>query len=131
MIALDTNIVVRLLVADDPQQTAAAVAAVRDQDLLLPLSVLLETEWVLRSCYRVPRAAIAASLRRLIDLDRLTVDRPQVARFALDRFEVGFDFADALHLASSEMAREFLTFDRALVHRAAAHSAGPTVRFCT
>jgi hypothetical protein len=47
----------------------------------------------------LPRAAIADALRRLIDLDRLTVDHPTIAARALDAYDAGLDLADALHLA--------------------------------
>src|SRR5215212_7131812 len=63
MIALDTNIVVRLLVRDDPVQTAQAATVVRDNRVLLTTSVLLESEWVLRSRYRVQRSSIVEGLR--------------------------------------------------------------------
>ena len=131
MIALDTNIVVRLLVRDDPAQTAQAVAVVRGSPVLVATSVLLETEWVLRSRYRVPRATIVEGLRRLIDLDQLTLDHPTVAARALDGFgQAGLDFADALHLAASHAATEFVTFDRALARRAGAIGLAPPVRVC-
>lgn len=130
MIALDTNIVLRLLVRDDPVQTQRAAAIVRDLPVLLTTSVLLESEWVLRSHYRVPRAAIAEGLRRLMDLDQLTLDHPTTAARALDGFEAGLDFADALHLAASHAASEFATFDRALAHRAGVLGLVPRVRLC-
>lgn len=130
MIALDTNIIVRLLVRDDPAQTAQAAAVARDNRVLLTTSVLLETEWVLRSRYGVPPASIAEGLRRLIDLDRLTLDHPTIAARALDGFEAGLDFADALHLAASHTATEFATFDRALAELAGAVGLAPPVRLC-
>jgi predicted nucleic-acid-binding protein len=128
--ALDTNFVVRLLVRDEPAQTDLAAAAVRGQQVLLTTSVLLETEWVLRACYRVPREAIARALRQLVDLDGLTLDQPATARQALDGFEAGLDFADAPHLAASRAASEFVTFDRKLARQAAALGLSPRVRLC-
>ena len=80
--------------------------------------------------YRVPRATIAEGLRRLIDLDQLTVDHPMIAARALDGFEAGLDFADALHLASSHAATEFATFDRELANLAGALGLSPAVRLC-
>ena len=130
MIALDTNIVVRLLVRDDPQQTERAAAMVRDQPVLVTATVLLETEWVLRSRYRVPRPAIVAALRRLVDLEQLTLDRPTEVARALAWFEAGLDFADALHLAASHAARDFATFDRELAREAGAIGTAPAVRLC-
>ena len=128
MIALDTNVAVRLLVRDDPAQTAPAAALVRGNDVLLTTTVLLKAEWVLRSRYGASRRTIHAGLRRLIDLDRLTVDQPSVADHALDWFEAGMDLADALHLASSAAATEFATFDRRLARRATRLGAKPPVR---
>ena len=128
MIALDTNVVLRLLVRDDPAQTAEAAALVRDNDLLVTTTVLLEAEWVLRSRYGTSRRLILAGLRRLVDLDRLTVDQPAAAHAALDLFEGGMDFADALHLAQGSAATEFATFDRKLARRATRLGAKPPVR---
>ena len=130
MISLDTNIVLRLLVRDDPAQTAQAAALVRDNEVLVTTTVLLETEWVLRSRYRVPRSTILVGLRRLIRLDRLTVDHPTVAAGALDWFEAGLDLADALHLASSGSATEFATFDRKLARGAGRLGPAPPIRLC-
>ena len=121
---------VRLLIRDDPAQADLAAQLVRGNQVLLTTTVLLETEWVLRSRYRVPRAAIADALRRLIDLDRLTVDHPTIAARALDAYDAGLDFADALHLAASHAATEFATFDRALARRAATLALAARVRLC-
>jgi predicted nucleic-acid-binding protein len=101
---------------------------VRGNDVLLTTTVLLEAEWVLRSRYGASRQVIHAGLRRLIDLDRLTVDRPSVADHALDWFEAGMDLADAFHLASSAAATEFATLDRRLARRATRLGAKPPVR---
>jgi len=130
MIAVDTNIVVRLLVRDDPAQNAQAAAIFRDSRVLLLVSVLMETEWVLRSRYRVPRAAILDGLRRLIGLDQVTLDQPTIIARALDAFGTGLDLADALHLAASGEATEFATFDRALAGAATALRLVPPVRLC-
>ena len=101
---------------------------VRNDDVLLTTTVLLEAEWVLRSRYGVSRRLIHAGLRRLVDLDRLTVDQPTVADRALDWFEAGTGFPDALHLAYSAAATEFATFDRKLGRQATRLGAKPPVR---
>ena len=85
---------------------------------------------MLRSRYRVPRATIADGLRRLTDLDQLMLDHPMMVARALDDHEAGLDFADALHLAASHAATEFVTFDRGLAHRAGALGLAPPVRSC-
>ena len=118
MIALDTNVVVRFLTRDDPAQAVRALALIETGAAFVPRTVVLETEWVLRTIYRFERDAIAAGLTRLLGLPGVEVeDRPTVAR-ALDWSRKGLDFADALHLASSTQAEAFATFDRALQRKA-------------
>ena len=68
-VAIDTNVLVRLLVRDNEAQYAAAQrlvdrAAAADEPVLIVLGVLLETEWVLRSRYKLDKASIAAAYRR-------------------------------------------------------------------
>jgi predicted nucleic-acid-binding protein len=118
VIALDTNVVVRFLTRDDPGQAMRAKALIETGAAFVPRTVVLETEWVLRTIYRFERDAIAAGLTRLLGLPGVEIeDRPTVAR-ALDWCRQGLDFADALHLASSVQAQAFATFDRALQRKA-------------
>lgn len=114
MIAPDTNVLVRLLTGDDPAQFKAASAAIRDEDLWLCKTVLLETEWVLRFSYRFSREAILGGFRKLLGYERLHVeDRDSVLK-ALFWYSQGLDFADALHLASSAEVDRFVTFDHSM-----------------
>jgi predicted nucleic-acid-binding protein len=118
VIALDTNVVVRFLTRDDPAQAIRAKALIENGAAFVPRTVVLETEWVLRTIYRFKRDAIAAGLTKLLGLPGVEIeDRPTVAR-ALDWCRQGLDFADALHLASSVQAQAFATFDRALQRKA-------------
>ena len=93
--------------------------AVLSRDFVLLPSVVLETEWVLRSSYAWPRARIAEALAVLIDLPTLR-EAPQGIGWVIERFADGADFADMLHLAASGSADAFVTFDRRL-----AKAAGP------
>lgn len=113
MIALDTNVVVRVLTNDDPVQVAAAVALLERETTYVPVSVVLETEWVLRSVYGLERETVAGSLRRFLGLPSVTAEAAGRVTQALSWYESGFDFADALHLASaSEAGAEGIaTFD--------------------
>ena len=118
MIAVDTNLIVRFLVRDDPAQAARARALIDAQPILVLKTVLLEAEWALRKSYGFDRTAAAEGLRRLIGLPGVEVeDRAAVAR-AFAWFDQGLDLADALHLASSGRASAFATFDRTLQRRA-------------
>jgi predicted nucleic-acid-binding protein len=114
VIALDTSIVVRALVRDDPQQAEIAARVMESERLWLCKTVLLETEWVLRYRYKREREEIDRAFRKLLGFRRLEVeDRAAVGR-ALFWYSQGMDFADALHLASSKGALQFVTFDRDL-----------------
>lgn len=120
MIVVDTNIVVRLLVgeADAARQRQEAEMLLGAGDVRLLLTVILETEWVLRSRYRFAGPQVAAALRRLVALPGVEVeDADRVAR-ALDWFASGLDFADALHLAATGDGESFVTFDHDLIRRA-------------
>lgn len=127
MIALDTNVIVRLVTADDPGQTATARAVFEAGDLWICKTVLLETEWVLRYSYKLSPETIRKAFRSLLGYPQLQVeDRGAVLR-GLHFYEVGLDFADALHLASSGEADRFATFDRPFSESARSLEGGPTV----
>jgi len=118
VVAVDTDVLVRLLTRDHAAQTARAVAVFRASPVLVPKTVLLETEWVLRYSYGLPAAAIARSFLGLLGLPTVTVEDVRAVHLAIRMLEHGIDFADALHLASSASATRFVTFDAKLVKRA-------------
>ena len=118
MLAVDTNVVVRLVTNDNPAQAKRAAAAFASGDIFVAKSVLLETEWVLRFSYRLDRESILRGLRGILGLPNLTAEDGLRVAQALIWYEAGLDFADALHLASSSEAQRFGTLDNALVKRA-------------
>lgn len=118
MIAVDTNVLVRFLVHDDARQAARAAALIRGDDIWISRTVLLETEWVLRSLYAFPPERVAQALRGLAGLQTVFLEGELKAAKALDWLEGGLDFADALHLASAEHAARFATFDHKLARQA-------------
>ena len=120
--ALDTNVLLRLLLDDDPRQSRQAQAVVdravrQGQPLLLPDIVLCEAEWVLTSVYDLPRARIAEVLRRLLEgIEFAFVDRAAVCA-AVDSYAHGkAEFSDCLigAVASAAGATTTFTFDRVL-----------------
>ena len=117
MVAVDTNVVVRLVTNDDAAQAAAAQALFRAGPVFVAKSVLLETAWVLRYSYRLSAAVIVNALRALLGLPNVGVEDPTAIVAALAMVERGLDFADALHLASSTSSDRFATFDLGLVKR--------------
>ena len=118
MPAVDTNIVVRFLTRDHLDQFARAERVFMDRGVWIAKTVLLETEWVLRSTYKYSPQAMHDALTELLGLPGVEVeDSAEVAR-ALDWFAAGLDFADALHLASRPDGARFVTFDEALARQA-------------
>lgn len=114
MHAVDTNVLVRLLTGDDADQTKRAAALFKKETIFIPKTVLLETEWVLRRLYRLDRKTVVSALRKLSGLGNVEIEQPLVVTQALQCCEDGMDFADALHLASSQNCRKFATFDEQL-----------------
>ena len=128
MIALDTNILVRYLLADDVAQTRAARALLEDlgTEYFVPITVTLELEWVLRSS-KAPRAEIIGRVRDLLSLPNVRPQLSEAVFQALRWAEGGIDIADALHLALSSKAERFVTFDEALVKQARKEGVRPSV----
>ena len=119
MRAIDTNIIVRYLTGDHPQQAAKARAVIEGGDVLVGTTVLLESEWVLRSVYGFSGSEVAVALRALAGLPNVSVESPAMLAEALDRAENGMDFADALHLGGAARCEAMLTFDRRFIELAA------------
>ncbi len=118
MIAVDTNVLVRFLVSDDLKQAARAASLIRSTPIWISKTVLLETEWVLRSLYEFSPIARAGALRALAGLRTVFLEDELAVAKALDWSKAGLDFADALHLASVGDAKQFATFDQKLVKQA-------------
>lgn len=118
MRAIDTNVVVRYLTDDHPEQAAKARALVDAGTVFVATTVLLESEWVLRSVYGLSGVDVAAALKAFSGLPGITVESPSLLRKALDRAEAGMDFADALHLGSAGHCETMLTFDRDFIREA-------------
>ncbi|NVN88633.1 MAG: type II toxin-antitoxin system VapC family toxin [Rhodopseudomonas sp.] len=115
MLGIDTNLIVRYLTGDHPRQSAKARALIDNKDVFVSATVLLETEWVLRSVYGFSPSQICAALRGFAGLARVTLEDPALIATALNRVERGMDFADALHLGSAEGCDGFVTFDQRLI----------------
>ncbi|SRR5260370_37364259 len=118
MLAVDTNVIVRYLTRDDARQFARANALFAGEDVYVCTTVLLETEWVLRSLYRYGRPRVIAAFRALAGLPRITLEDPALTDQALAWAEHGMDLADALHLARTGHCEAFVSFDRDLARAA-------------
>lgn len=120
MKGLDTNLLVRFLVGDDPEQTAEAVSFIRrhctaDTPCFVNRIVLCELEWVLESAYRYPRSMVAEVIDRVLRTGELLVEDADEAWAALRAFRRhGADFSDCL-LGQTNLGRgceATATFDR-------------------
>ena len=118
MLAIDTNLVVRYLTGDHPRQSARARALIDGNDVFVAATVLLETEWVLRSVYEFTTALVSKALRDFAGMPRVTIEDEGVVAQALDWMDAGIDFADALHLAKARACEAFITFDERLARAA-------------
>lgn len=118
MISLDTNVLVRLVIDDDPRQTRVAAQLIDAADAFVSRTVLLESEWVLRGAYRLSRDVIHSIFSKLMALPRLRFEDPEGTSRALGWYAGGMDFADAQHLAAMGACTELATFDRAFARRA-------------
>jgi predicted nucleic-acid-binding protein len=115
VLAVDTNIIVRYLTADHPEQFAKSKALIDGEDIFVCTTVLLETEWVLRRGYRFSRDRIVAALTAFAGLPRVTLEDFALAAKALDWMARGMDFANALHLAKAQGCEAFVSFDQHFV----------------
>ncbi len=132
MIAVDTNVVVRFLVGDDSNQAALAKGVFAENLVAIPHTVLLETEWVLRSTYKFARERIAASLRSLLGLHTVSCSRREAVINAIEAMAVGCDFADALHAATADPRISTLfTFDEQFAATARKAASLPPVHLVT
>jgi len=131
MRALDTNVLVRFFVddADDAQaakQRQSAVAALAERSFV-SVTVLLELEWVMRGFYELPTKDVSRVMRALASIEHIALEDRDEVLVALDAFDKGLDFADALHLSRSSRASGFATFDKRLAKRAKAFALTPKV----
>ena len=118
MIAVDTNVLVRFLVRDEEAQFKAAYALLAHQQIFVPDSVLLETDWVLRSSYDFSAKDVCLAFRHLFGMKNIVLENSIKIAKALEWHESGLNFADALHLAKSEHVSELKTFDGTFIKRA-------------
>ena len=121
MPALDTNVLVRYVVEDDPAQLAAARRLIRrcvgeGLALFVPVTVVLELEWVLRSSFGFAKHDVLMTMSSLFSAAELTFESERALEVALQLFRKGSaDFADCLHVALAVQAGEepLWTFDKA------------------
>jgi predicted nucleic-acid-binding protein len=122
--AIDTNVLLRAIVNDDTAQSARAIALLTEHDIYIPVTVVLELEWVLRSRYAFAPKLVAQAIAKITALGNVVVGERAAVLAATARAAQGWDFTDALHVALSEGCVDFTTLDADLAKRAARGVAG-------
>jgi predicted nucleic-acid-binding protein len=118
VIGLDTNVVVRYLVQDEPDQSAMAstvIDALTEKDPgFLSLVTVVELYWVLRRAYKISTARCGELVEGLLDARELRVDQDSIVRAALTASRGGLDFADAVIAELGRVAgcEHTVTFDQ-------------------
>jgi predicted nucleic-acid-binding protein len=127
MIAFDTNLLVRAVVADEPTQVAIVRDLVMQDIVFISRTVLLETEWVLRAVYKKSRTDTLEFFRALLAVDNTEIEDSSAVGLALDWYALGADFADAMHLAVCGSAMMH-TFDKDFCKSAKEAGITPQIR---
>lgn len=126
-VCVDTNVLVRAAVQDDPVQARVAARVLSDADLIaVALPCLCEFVWVLLRVYSLQPADVAAAIRALLATANVEVNRPAVEA-GLALLEAGGDFADGViaYEGSWLGGETFVSFDKKAITLLAAqgHSA--------
>ncbi len=122
MKAIDTNILARFFI-DDPDDEQAAkqrpkAIEILQQPVYVPITVILEFEWVMRGFYKLDRADILQVYRVLLSFEHVELEDHASVLQALDYYEQGLDFADSLHAVRSQDYQAFVTFDVKFANKA-------------
>ncbi|HEV8678215.1 MAG TPA: type II toxin-antitoxin system VapC family toxin [Stellaceae bacterium] len=121
-ITVDTNVLIRITVADDAEQASLSEALLRAAELIaIPLTALCEFVWVTTRVYRRDRREVAEAIRAFLAIPAVSVDRPAVEA-GLALLDAGGDFADGvIGFEGRRLGGEvFASFDRDAVRLIAA-----------
>ncbi|MDJ0920011.1 MAG: type II toxin-antitoxin system VapC family toxin [Henriciella sp.] len=120
MIGLDTNVLIRYLIQDEPEQAKRAnkvmAALSADSPGFISAIVLAEISWVLTRFYKISREALSETIAMLLDSTELEIEQSEAAYRALARYTAApkGEFADALIAETAKLAgaSQIVTFDR-------------------
>lgn len=131
MKAVDTNVLARFFIHDKDDCEAAtqhpAAIAAMSNSVFVSLSVILEFEWVMRGFYELSRKDIQRIFESLCGLENIQIEDRSIVLTALNAYQSGLDFADALHLARADFCSAFLSFDQRIKKRATSANLLPLV----
>lgn len=131
MNAVDSNVLARFFINDEDDREAArqrpAAIAALSGAVFVPVTVTLEFEWVMRGFYNLSRKDIQRVFESLCGLENVQVEDRGIVLAALNAYQKGLDFADALHLARADFCHTFLSFDQRLKKRVKTAGLSPAV----
>ena len=113
-IIVDANVLLRAFVEDEPSEAEAARDLLTSaESIVVPIVAICETLWVLRRVYRQSKAQLAQTVVRLLQTEKIILDRP-VVEAGLGFLEAGGDFADGVIAFEGRRlgGEAFVTFDR-------------------
>ena len=122
MRAVDTNVLVRYMAADDPVQTRTAEKFIelcrrKDDPIFIPILVLCELVWVLERSYKIRKTGVLAALDQILETDIFVIENDNLVRLSIEEYRAGRgNFADYLigNVAKQAGCPDTVTFDRAL-----------------
>ena len=129
MISIDTNILLRYLLKDDPALSPRALEIIAANDCFVSRAALTEVVYTLESYYRNSRAEIGRALDALLSLQRVSIEDGAVTERAVSWYKGGMDFGDAMIAASSHGVARVDTFDRDFARLARKLRIAPPVQF--
>ncbi len=112
MLAVDTNVLVRIGAEDDLPQLSEIMRVIKDETLWVGVTVLLETEWVLRSAMGYSKENFLRFVNELLASTHFELEDVAAVEIALDLCAEGADFADSLHFARRPNKCQLITFDK-------------------
>jgi len=110
MVAIDTNVIISFLTRDNEAQYKKAYRVFNKQEVFIPDTVILETEWVLRYAYNFQPQEICDAFNRLFGLENVYLSTPHLTAQAIQWHIDGLDFSDAMHLANSQDCERLYSF---------------------
>ncbi len=117
MQSVDTNVLARYVLADDPKQTPIARRVIAE-GVYVTLTVALETSWLLGSRAALDRSRIVEVFESLLETDSIQFEGEDHLHWALERYRNGADLADLVHIIASRRTDGFATFEKSMAKRA-------------
>ena len=117
-LAVDTNVLARALVDDGSEQARRSRALLSEKEIFVPDSVLLETEWLLRSVMKLDRTQINRTFATLVASANIRFSNRRGVADVIASHDAGLDFADAMHLHASDGCEGLASFDTDFKRRA-------------